>query len=46
MTSAIEVDQSYREDATFPKPEVELAAGRVWKWEEVEAWASTTGRLK
>ena len=30
----------------FPDPEVELAAGRIWKREDVECWARKTGRLK
>jgi prophage regulatory protein len=30
----------------FPKPEVELSAGRIWRREEVETWARRTGRLR
>jgi predicted DNA-binding transcriptional regulator AlpA len=30
----------------FPRPEVELAAGRIWKREDVERWARKTGRIK
>ncbi len=26
-------------EVTFPAPEVELAAGRIWKREAVERWA-------
>ncbi len=37
------VDQLSRRD-DFPKPEVELASGRVWKREAVEKWARATGR--
>lgn len=29
----------------FPKPTAVLAAGRIWKRGEVEAWAQRTGRL-
>jgi hypothetical protein len=36
----------YREDTTFPKPEAEFAAGRVWKWEDVERWAKATGQIR
>jgi predicted DNA-binding transcriptional regulator AlpA len=28
----------------FPKPEAELEMGKVWKREDVEAWARATGR--
>ncbi len=37
-------DQLSRTD-TFPQPVVELASGRIWKREDVEAWARRTGRL-
>jgi hypothetical protein len=30
----------------MPKPAVELRAGLVWDWTEVEAWARSTGRLE
>ena len=40
------VDRLTREDPTFPEPEVELSAGRVWSREAVEAWARANGRLK
>lgn len=29
----------------FPSPEVELNMGKVWKREDIEAWARETGRL-
>jgi predicted DNA-binding transcriptional regulator AlpA len=38
------VDRLSREDSAFPKPEVSLASGRVWKREAVEKWAKATGR--
>jgi len=28
----------------FPKPEAELEMGKVWRREDVEAWARATGR--
>lgn len=28
----------------FPRPEAELAAGRVWRRSTVEAWARKAGR--
>jgi predicted DNA-binding transcriptional regulator AlpA len=40
------VDRLTREDPTFPEPEVELTAGRVWSREAVEAWARRTGRIE
>jgi predicted DNA-binding transcriptional regulator AlpA len=33
-------------ETTFPAPEVELAAGRIWKREDVERWARETGRIR
>lgn len=33
-----------QEDPTFPQPVAELAAGRVWKRDDVEKWATATGR--
>lgn len=38
------VDQLTR-TADFPAPTAELAIGRVWDREDVEAWARSTGRL-
>lgn len=29
----------------MPRPVVELACGRVWRWSDVYAWAGRTGRL-
>ena len=40
------VDAIVKTHADFPRPEVELAAGRIWKREDVERWARKTGRLK
>ena len=40
------VDRLSKEDPTFPGPEVEIAAGRVWSREAVEKWARKTGRIK
>lgn len=39
------VDELTRTHADFPKPEAELAGGRVWLRADVEAWARHTGRL-
>jgi len=39
------VDRLSREPG-FPEPEVEVAAGRIWSREAVEAWARKTGRIK
>lgn len=30
----------------FPKPESELAMGKVWRTDDVRAWGVATGRLK
>lgn len=30
----------------FPEPDAVLTAGRIWKRDDVEAWARETGRLK
>ncbi len=38
------VDQLVREPE-FPAPEAILSAGRIWRREDVEAWATRTGRL-
>lgn len=38
------VDAIARRDPTFPRPEVELASGRVWRRDEVESWAIGKGR--
>ncbi len=34
-----------RRHPDFPEPVAELSAGMVWDWDDVEAWARTTGRL-
>lgn len=39
------VDELSRTHADFPEPEAVLASGRVWRREDVEAWARRTGRL-
>lgn len=39
------VDVLARSSATFPSPAATIAAGRIWLRQEVEEWASTTGRL-
>jgi prophage regulatory protein len=39
------VHQLVEDDSTFPKPEADLRSGRVWKREDIEAWARRTGRL-
>jgi hypothetical protein len=33
-------------ETTFAAPEVELAAGRIWRRDDVERWARETGRLQ
>jgi len=38
------VDKLSRTDG-FPPPAAELAIGRVWRRDDVEAWARATGRL-
>ncbi len=38
------VDQLSRTDG-FPEPVAELAIGRVWRRQDVEQWARSTGRL-
>jgi predicted DNA-binding transcriptional regulator AlpA len=38
------VDQLSRTD-DFPSPTAELAIGRVWNRDDIEAWARATGRL-
>ncbi|MDQ1502193.1 MAG: hypothetical protein QOI86_5533 [Actinomycetota bacterium] len=40
------VNQILREDDSFPPPEAELHAGRIWKRSDIEAWARKAGRLK
>lgn len=31
--------------STFPEPVAKLAAGWIWKLEDVQGWARETGRL-
>lgn len=38
------VDRLSRQEG-FPEPLGEVAAGRIWKREDVKAWARATGRL-
>jgi hypothetical protein len=38
------VDQLTREDPTFPEPEAELPAGRVWTRAAIMKWAKAKGR--
>jgi len=40
------VDAIARSHDDFPAPVAELAAGRIWKREEIVRWARATGRLK
>ena len=37
-------DRLVRQDG-FPAAEAVITAGRIWKREDVEAWAKATGRL-
>lgn len=37
------VDQLVRGDG-FPPPEAVLTGGRIWRREDIEAWADKTGR--
>lgn len=32
--------------AAFPTPDATLRSGRIWRREDVEAWARETGRMK
>ena len=38
------VDQLAHEEG-FPKPIAVLAAGRIWRHADIEAWARRTGRM-
>jgi len=43
------VNQLLNSDPTFPKPYVTLAAGHVWRTDDIEAWIAEhrpTGRLR
>lgn len=33
-----------RRHVDFPEPLLRLRMGYIWRWREVEAWASRTGR--
>jgi predicted DNA-binding transcriptional regulator AlpA len=39
------VDAIVRTHDDFPNPIAELRAGRIWRRDDVEAWARRTGRL-
>jgi predicted DNA-binding transcriptional regulator AlpA len=43
--SQTRVNQLATGDATFPRPVVELTAGRIWKRSDIEKWARASGRL-
>jgi predicted DNA-binding transcriptional regulator AlpA len=38
------VNQLVQTDPTFPEPEAELAAGRIWIRSDIEAWVRDSGR--
>ncbi|HSH58537.1 MAG TPA: hypothetical protein VK988_02635 [Acidimicrobiales bacterium] len=40
------VDEIAKKDPGFPQPEAVITAGRIWKREDVEAWARRTGRIE
>jgi predicted DNA-binding transcriptional regulator AlpA len=40
------VDQLVRTDPTFPEPDAEITAGRIWLRDAVEAWAKASGRIQ
>jgi predicted DNA-binding transcriptional regulator AlpA len=39
------VDQMARSDPEFPAPVAELTAGRIWRLQDIERWARSTGRV-
>ena len=39
------VDQLARTHSDLPEADAVLTAGRIWKREDVEAWARRTGRI-
>ncbi len=39
------VDAIVRTHPDFPKPVAELRAGRIWRRDDVEAWARQSGRM-
>lgn len=38
------VNKMVKEDESFPAPEAELAAGRIWERAAIEDWARSKGR--
>jgi predicted DNA-binding transcriptional regulator AlpA len=40
------VDRLSRRDPTFPGPLGRTTAGRIWRRDDIEAWAKETGRLQ
>lgn len=42
--SSVRADQLQRRHKTFPKPVAKIAAGRIYDYDEVLAWAESTGR--
>ncbi len=39
------VNRLVQTDPSFPAPEAELSAGRIWTRESIVEWAKATGRL-
>jgi predicted DNA-binding transcriptional regulator AlpA len=39
------VDKISRTDEFFPSPIADLAAGRIWKRDDIFQWATRTGRI-
>lgn len=39
------VNKIVKEDESFPRPEAELAAGRIWRRDDIEQWARSRGRM-
>ena len=40
------VHQLYAAGRGFPEPVAVLAAGRIWRRRDIEAWAHETGRMR
>lgn len=38
------VNRIVQDDESFPRPEAELAAGRIWSRQDIEQWARSRGR--
>jgi len=38
------VNQLVQTDPTFPEPEAELSAGRIWLRSAIEQWVAASGR--